>query len=235
MVGAEVPKPAKNNIQQLCNIFKNVDPNATKSRLSDVVLISIDFENISIENSSLPVEANRQAGIAILDTRSMTQQPVDQLLRTHMFTTGTPDYVVKASNRFHFGETVVAPPSMLMSCIRSCIPPNRRLVFVSHGVTNDLLVLQSLGFRFSDNVVAVLDTVHVADEVFGNWNGALNRLLRELECPHSKLHCAGNDANFTLKALLLLAVKKLGKQGKNKDMVEIMRHIGQQEIPRRLY
>lgn len=35
----------------------------------------------------------------------------------------------------------------------------------------------------------------------------LGELLTELECPHSWLHNAGNDANYTLRALLLLAVR----------------------------
>lgn len=36
-------------------------------------------------------------------------------------------------------------------------------------------------------------------------NSQLRGLLTTLDCPSSKVHNAGNDANFTLQALLLLA------------------------------
>jgi hypothetical protein len=35
---------------------------------------------------------------------------------------------------------------------------------------------------------------------------SLERVLERLECPHAHMHSAGNDANFTLRALLLLGV-----------------------------
>jgi hypothetical protein len=40
----------------------------------------------------------------------------------------------------------------------------------------------------------------------------LERVLERLECPHNKLHSAGNDANFTLKALILLGIASYSSQ-----------------------
>ncbi|KAH8641650.1 hypothetical protein IG631_04591 [Alternaria alternata] len=100
---------------------------------------------------------------------------------------------------------------------------------------NDLLVLQALGFQFSDNHVAFINTLHVANEVFGCWAGPLRDLLRKLNCPHSRLHCAGDDANFTLKALLLLAAQKLEKEDGDKSMIDVLRRLGRRELPRRIF
>ncbi len=38
----------------------------------------------------------------------------------------------------------------------------------------------------------------------------LGKLLAELECPSTRLHNAGNDANFPLSALIFLAIKGCG-------------------------
>ncbi|KAG9193602.1 hypothetical protein G6011_03637 [Alternaria panax] len=234
-VRVEVPKAAKNGLQQLHKIFDPRPSHAAESDLSDAVLIAVDFENTQAIKGALTVDANCQAGIAILDTKNIKQRHIDKVLRTYMFATGTPAYVAKASNRYHFGKTNSASPSKLVNCIRSLVPPDRKVVFVGHGVMNDLRALQALGFQFSDNLVAVIDTLQVANEVFDCWAGPLRGLLKELDCPHSRLHCAGNDANFTLKALLLLTAKDLEKQDGDKGMIRLLRQFGRQELPRRLY
>lgn len=47
----------------------------------------------------------------------------------------------------------------------------------------------------------------ITSQVLPYFALTLGELLTELECPHNWLHNAGNDANFTLRALLLLAVR----------------------------
>jgi hypothetical protein len=224
-----------NSLQQLHEIFNPGSPKAMQSSLSDIVLIAIDFENTQVMKDACTVETNCQAGIAILDTKNIKQRQLDKLLRTHMFVTGTTAYVTKSSDKCWFGKTNSASPSKLVNCIRSVVPPERKVAFVGHGIMNDLLVLQALGFQLSDNYVAFIDTVHVANEVFGCWAGPLRDLLRELDCPHSRLHCAGNDANFTLKALLLLAAQKLEKEDGDKSMIDVLRRLGRRELPRRIF
>ncbi|KAH8641649.1 hypothetical protein IG631_04590 [Alternaria alternata] len=67
-VRSEIPKAAKNSLQQLHEIFNSGNPKATKSSLSDIVLIALDFENTQAMKVACTVETNCQAGIAILDT-----------------------------------------------------------------------------------------------------------------------------------------------------------------------
>jgi hypothetical protein len=54
----------------------------------------------------------------------------------------------------------------------------------------------------------------------GGNSPPLKVLLRELGCRYSNLHNAGNDENFTLRALLLQGIKTLGKETTNNDTIE---------------
>jgi hypothetical protein len=108
-------------------------------------------------------------------------------------------------------------------------------VLVGHGITADLHVLQALGFQFPALLSSVLDTSRVANEVFEIWAGSLRDLLLALQCSFNRLHCAGNDANFTLRALLLLAVEGLTgqqeDQAENCNTLAILRQISTCPIP----
>jgi hypothetical protein len=57
-------------------------------------------------------------------------------------------------------------------------------------------------------VIAILDTDNMSFEL-EMGRSALRRLLAELDCPKSstRLHDAGNDAKYTLRALILLEIK----------------------------
>jgi hypothetical protein len=63
-------------------------------------------------------------------------------------------------------------------------------------------------------VLAILDTDIMARNLRASFSTSLTSfklgfLLKELECPHqsSDLHNSGNDATFTLHAMLMLVVK----------------------------
>jgi hypothetical protein len=178
------------------------------------------------------LRSNCQAGLAILDTKEIGSVPLDKLVKTYNFATGTRSYVEKARKEFTFGDSTTAVTvSELSSSIQVLIPPFHNVIFVGHGMFNDLQVLRGLGIRFPTCLSAILDTLHIAREVFGYCVGSLGKLLRKVGCPHQGLHCAGNDAHFTLKALLLLAAKGLEKSHQDRDMVTTLRQIGNEEIP----
>jgi hypothetical protein len=226
-----LPKVETNSIHQLHNIVDLDRRSAKKPNASSFVLVAIDFENTHTINSSLTVEPDFQAGIAILDPKKIKSKPIGKVLRTYNFAMGTTPYAEKATSKFHFGKTTSTSLSELANHLQNIIPLDQNVVFVGHGVMNDLHALRAIGFQFPTHLPAALDTSQVADEVFGGWSGSLRDLLKLLECPYNRLHCAGNDANFTLKALLLLVAKRLEEQGKNGPMVDTLRRIGKQEIP----
>ena len=83
---------------------------------------------------------------------------------------------------------------------------HRKIVLVGYGIRSDLLILRRRGIIFEEigTIVTKLDITYIVREVLG-MNFQLRGLLTTLDCPSSKVHNAGNDANFTLRALLLLA------------------------------
>ena len=225
----DLPKITKNNLHVLREIFGFSQQAAKTSQLSDVVLFSIDFENTNTSKSELAVNPNCQVGIAILDTKQLEQVPDEQKIQTYNFASGTPSYVARATRGFVFGKTAVVSPSELADSIYTLIPPNRNIVFVGFATGNELRALQLLDFQWPDRLSAVLDAFFVARDILETRSGNLGDLLILLGCPHSSLHCAGNDANFTLKALLLLAAKDLEKHGRNQGLVGSLREIAQKK------
>jgi hypothetical protein len=81
------------------------------------------------------------------------------------------------------------------------------------------VTLNSLGIDLDNTapIIYVLDTFLIAQKIL-RGNFCLGALLDAVDCPHAYLRNAGNDANFTLRALLLLAVQ--GCQSKSMSLSE---------------
>lgn len=60
----------------------------------------------------------------------------------------------------------------------------------------------------------------------------LGELLSELKCPHNWLHNAGNDANYTLRALLLLAIRSCHETSRY-DLLYLLNEAAMALIPLR--
>jgi len=229
------PNIARNGLHILHEIFRLGHCSFEPSTLLDVVLIAIDFENISTIKSGFSQKNNCQVGLAVLDTKEINQVPPNRLISTHNFATGSPSYLAKASKKFIFREIVIIRPSDIINCIQSLIPPARNIVFVGHGIINDFQTLQALDFQFPALLSCVLDTFQVVNEAFQLWAGSLGDLLLSLGCSFNRLHCAGNDANFTLRALLLLAARghasQQRDQGGDYDALAILQQISTCPIP----
>lgn len=229
------PFASKNGLQILHQIFCPGDLSCRPPNLSDIILIAIDFEGINTIRNGFSQKGNSEVGIAILDTKNIGHVSPDNLIATYSFSTGTSSYVAKTSKKFNFGETVAIAPSDMVHRIPTLIPPARNVVFVGHGIRNDILALQALEFQFPTLLSGIIDTYRVANEVFEIWFGSLGELLLKLECPFNRLHCAGNDANFTFKALLLLAVRAHSVCHQDKDegskVFEIFQQVSTTPIP----
>lgn len=90
-------------------------------------------------------------------------------------------------------------------------------------------------------VRAILDTDIVARSLLGAnssnllTNFKLSTLLAELECPYesSDLHIAGNDATFTLHAMLMIVIKSSeGREMRwfQRESLERLREVAQMEL-----
>ncbi|KAH9810759.1 hypothetical protein Tdes44962_MAKER05990 [Teratosphaeria destructans] len=88
-------------------------------------------------------------------------------------------------------------------------PEGRDVIFVGHGAQNDEQFLRRLGFslRTDADISGTMDTQKLAGA--GKKNGvALWRLALSLSLNPVNLHNAGNDAAYTLQALVAIALKE---------------------------
>lgn len=148
--------------------------------------------------------------LAILDTRDFDSMPSTKLISTYSFASGSSAYQERARKKFLFGEPVPITQNGMLK-IMSLVPPDRKVTFIGHDIQHDLRALDLLNFDFSIFNITILDTQSLCKDIISHESHTLRRLLLTLGCPFTKLHCGGNDADFTLKALLLLAVEALNK------------------------
>lgn len=201
----------------------------------DVVLVAIDFEHTEALRKGLQEGQNSQTGIAMLDTRDIDHEKDPcGLITTSQFVTGSPTYIANASKKFFFGTSTAIEPSALLESIMSMIPDNRNIILIGHAVHVELAILTKLGFDLTaSNILGILDTQCLAYKVLGSFKFSLKTLLRKLHCPFTHLHSAGNDAHFTLRAALLLAI--LGCEDQEHELLPVLRDIALADIPFLVY
>lgn len=88
----------------------------------------------------------------------------------------------------------------------------RDYVLLAHGTNEDVKVLNNMDGRIVGNACYILDTVKVAQHILQlYYRYSLETLLDSLGITtyHYRLHAAGNDAVFALRALLMLAVRDM--------------------------
>ena len=111
---------------------------------------------------------------------------------------------------FLFGETQYIPQvRQLMSELNKLINRKRNIVFLAHDNRAELAILAKLGFDLKIGISAFLDTQQLSDQIYCGNNIGLESLITELGIDARMLHVGGNDANYTMKAFLLLATDML--------------------------
>jgi hypothetical protein len=101
--------------------------------------------------------------------------------------------------------------------------PKRNIVLVGHDVGSDIRFLQTIGYDVT-NLSTLLET---ADTAF-MWRylkresnpRQLGMILLELGIVGWHLHNAGNDAVYTLQAMVAIAIKQIEDKQKSKDVRE---------------
>lgn len=117
----------------------------------------------------------------------------------------SPEYCLKVSNKYLFGESETIRLEDIQPRIQAIIP-NRDIVLVTHDGNSDLRFAKELGI--SIEAICTIDTQMVAQHPLQlTHKASLRELLIILNCPFQHIHVAGNDANFTLRALLMLATR----------------------------
>lgn len=196
---------SKNGLQLL---QQSLGLKSSASRGSDEILFAaIDFEYLSNLKQDLSQNLNSQIGIAILDTKDLISSPPQDAISTYNFVTGSPSYCAATTKKFLFGEKIPIHQRDILSNLESLIPRTRNIVLVGHHVANELRILQHLHFDLHTSIVGILDTKKIVSTMLPNISQTLSSILSELQCPFQNLHVAGNDAYFTLRAILLLVIR----------------------------
>ncbi|KAF2091367.1 hypothetical protein K490DRAFT_31204, partial [Saccharata proteae CBS 121410] len=177
----------------------------------DVIFIALDLEAWEFDHRIIT-----EVGIATLDTRDLTSaDPSDpnSFLRhvkaSHFIIKNHEKHVNRKFVRgcprmFHFGTSKKVLLHQMVDHLDAAFITARKMVLVGHDLKGDIKYLNDLNFSptAARTVVAQLDTQKIANEMF--LPSALGKLLEALEIHAENFHNAGNDAMFTMQALVLM-------------------------------
>lgn len=195
-----------NNGLQLLQESLGLKPSESQG-LHNPIFIAIDLEYLSNLKQDSSQNLNSQVGIAVLDSRDLISSPAQTAISTYNFVTGSPSYCAATTTKYLFGKTITIHQRDILSNLESLVPRTRNIILVGHDFRHDLQVLQLLDFNLHTSIGGILDTGRIASKILPNISLTLSSILSELRCPFQNLHNAGNDVYFTLRALLLLAIR----------------------------
>ncbi|TVY37616.1 hypothetical protein LSUB1_G004799 [Lachnellula subtilissima] len=230
-----------------------VDPSlrtlAQSAGIKDVLFLAIDIEGTTCQ-PALP--SAFQLGISILDTRHLQtlisrhlhdarnddddgETELQSILQTYNFCDGTPTYCLRAQRRLLFGDTEELVAEEMNARIQALIA-GRDVILVVHGGKNDLRFLDRI--KISIQPLFTLDTQKAAQNPLQLLKRpSLESFLTTFEIPfisHS-FHTGGNDANYTLRSLLMIAViDSEGEEGLSDEqlaLLGVIRGIARSAIP----
>jgi DNA polymerase III epsilon subunit-like protein len=117
--------------------------------------------------------------------------------------------------------------------IESSILKSRKLILVGYDIKYGLQVLRHLEFN-ETSVINILDSQQIACNILSTEPRTLDNLLDEFKYPQTNLHCAGNDAHFTLRLLLLLVIHSKQGETKYSDRLTTLKEIAYFPVPHRM-
>ncbi|POR33207.1 ATP-dependent DNA helicase II subunit 2 [Tolypocladium paradoxum] len=194
-----------------------------------VVFVCMDVE--AVEVAPHPVS---EVGIAILDADDIRDVPPGpsgsnwwQFVKAYHLRTKEYSglvnyrYVQGCPGAFDFGasSTSTFPAKKeLADAVRSTLQPytdgHHDVVFVAHDTKADVTYLSNIGFEVLDmpGMLGDIDTVLLHQAWRKSSDGrSLGTILSDLCIANEHLHNAGNDAVYTLRAMMGLAVEQLRK------------------------
>jgi hypothetical protein len=225
----------------------------------DVVFVATDFE-VSRRDKGKGVPPFKQFSMATLDTRDLRSEALlspgtkyistQQLSTSHaskdFFDCDFTDFKECVFAETHFVSrddlaATIVKSLHIQDIMSSDSKALRNIVLVGHSIICGIIYLQQLGIGLyaTAPVVAIPDALGMAKHVLGRGY-TLSALLNELECPckASDFHNAGNDATYTLHAMLMLTIKSgEGRElsllaRKDLDYLRAMVQVGLHECPR---
>ena len=203
------------------------------SNLRDVVFICIDCEAFEFVQSKITeigvavldtkdiqaIEPGKNAAAWLAKMQHAHYRPVQYsqfVNRRHVkgceasFNFGASTWINLADSGTVLDRIFSDPAALVQAAdFEVDLPKQRRnIIFVGHGLNNDKTFLNQLGFPLASvtSIARDMDTQIIAGRT-KKTQVALQRLLLSLELQPVNLHNGGNDAAYTLQALILMAVK----------------------------
>lgn len=237
------PIIAKNGLSIITSVL-DLEYNSCLANLySDAILVSIDSEghgngkgngNGKFSPSS---RCQGEFGVAILDTRDLAEPvPPNEAIATYnLVSSGFTQYHKQALRKYLFGKPMSVPKYDLVATFKSLIPEGRKVILVGHGFGREIQMLSLLGTDFKAlGVIACLDTCKIGCQVYpGPDCFTFKALLKVLDIPGIYFHNADNDANFALRALLLLGITHLQMKERRFDgnVAQVLEEIARAPLP----
>jgi hypothetical protein len=146
------------------------------------------------------------------------------------------DFVEGCPENFEFGKTEFVGKDKLPQTIASCFKfpycdstnkatansngeEKRNIVLVGHDIGQDIKFLQQCGYSVANcgNMIDTIDTVALFRTYTKDPNArSLGNLLYHFDLEGWHLHNAGNDAVYTLWAMLAICVQEASERGTDK-------------------
>ncbi|KAK5989285.1 hypothetical protein PT974_10796 [Cladobotryum mycophilum] len=157
--------------------------------IKDVLLVAVDVDTGEV------MRLSRLTRVSILASQFLTLGALD---------TRPCKWAAKS---FLFGETELISLCDIPTRF-SLLTQDRNYVIVAHGTREDIKFFNNIDPEIINRASYILDTVKAAQfplQLYYRYS--IEKLLDEFDIRYAKLHAAGNDAHFALKALLMIAVR----------------------------
>ncbi|KAK9450075.1 uncharacterized protein V1518DRAFT_188663 [Limtongia smithiae] len=170
------------------------------------------FFCVDVEAYELDKRCVTEVGVAILDLKvdnTTEARPSTRHFRIEKYLhLRNTRYMNDASEKFDFGRSEIVSlddcAAEVMLLYRSC---GRDIAFVGHDCINDIRYLKTIGVDLPSDIPCA-DTLELWKLKFGeNSPAALGTILNELDITAWNLHNAGNDAYYTVRALMKMFLK----------------------------
>lgn len=197
----------------------------------DVVFLAIDCEAYERDSSKIT-----EVGIAMLDTRNILGIAPDksavnwhQLVSARHFRIKeychlvNKDFIKGRPEEFDFGHSEIVSIEHIASVLADCfkLPQedgvqegHRKIVLVGHDISQDIAFCHKIGFSILNrsSIVEVLDTASMFRAYAKESNPrSLASIMYHFHIDAWHLHNAGNDATYTLFAMLAICVDAFDK------------------------
>lgn len=207
-----------------------------------MVFVCVDVESYERDHNKIT-----EVGVATLDTQDLAGvapgvdgQAWRELIQARHFRIKeyrhliNHDFVKGCPDAFRFGESTFILLGEARDHVADCFRPPfaaqdvdksaeqaepRKIIFLGHDTMSDIDYLQKLKFDpLKENIVELMDTA----TLYRVWHRdqqptGLGKILADLDIAGWDLHNAGNDAVFTVQAMLAICVREATLRGTQLD------------------